>query len=83
MTNTSPEKEKELQDDIKQIVLARLRAMPEDSAISIGMDGDFNKHSLIEHVEKNDELGKKITDIQMNYLQSMKSITEQILSENE
>jgi hypothetical protein len=40
--------------------------------ISIGADGEFTKDELIDRVEKDDRIGKKIVQIQLSYLQSLK-----------
>ena len=64
----------------KELVIARLLVFPEGKKISIGSMGDFTKGELIEHVRKNDEIGKKMIIIEMKYLQSMKNIARQILA---
>lgn len=50
----------ENENEIKSLVIARLKTLPENTGISIGSMGNFNKTDLIEHVEKGDEIGKKI-----------------------
>ncbi len=59
-------------NEIKKLVIARLSSMPENMKISIGAYGSFDKYELISHVGKDDEIGKKVTDIQLFYLRSMK-----------
>lgn len=61
-----------LQEDIKRLVIARLRTLGGNKRISIGSEGEFNKDQLIERVEKEDSIGKKIMEIQLQYLQSLK-----------
>ncbi len=58
--------------EIKQLVIARLRALPSGRKVSIGSNGEFSKDELIERVTQNDDIGKKIIDIQIKYLQSLK-----------
>lgn len=60
-------------EDIRQLVVERLKTIPYGKSISIGSGGSFTKKELIEHVEKDDEIGKKIVDIQMTYLRSLKT----------
>ena len=60
-------------EDIRKLVLARLRMLSSGRKISIGSDGEFSKDELISSVEKNDDIGKKITQIQLEYLQSLKN----------
>ena len=57
----------------KNLVIFRLNKMPPNKKISIGSQGHFNKEELIEHVKKEDEIGKKIIKIQMTFLRAMKS----------
>lgn len=59
-------------DTIKELVLARLEIIPSDASVSVGSMGHFSKEQLIDAVKKNDELGKKITEIQLEYLQLLK-----------
>lgn len=59
-------------DDIRKLVVARLRSFPAGRKISIGADGEFTKDELIDRVEKDDRIGKKIVQIQLSYLQSLK-----------
>lgn len=59
-------------EDVKKLVIARLEALPSDKKISIGSYGDFNKDQLIERVKKEDAVGKKIVEIEMEFLQALK-----------
>lgn len=60
--------------DEKRIVLARLMAMPEDMSASIGGYGKISKHELIEHVEKEDEIGALIVNVYMDGLRALKGV---------
>lgn len=62
-------------EEIKQLVIERLKTIPSDKKISIGGKDTFTKEELIERVEKNDEIGQKIIKVQMNFLQSLKTGT--------
>ncbi len=57
---------------IKKLVTERLEVLPSNKSISIGSEGSFSKEDLIESVERGDEIGKKITNIQLKYLRSLK-----------
>jgi len=59
-------------EDIKELIIARLEVLPDDKSISIGSEGEFTKQQLIEHVKSGDELGQKIIEIQMDYLRVLK-----------
>lgn len=58
--------------EIRELVIARLRTLSSNRKISIGSSGDFGRDELIERVKNNDEIGKKITEIQLQYLESLK-----------
>ena len=59
--------------EIKELVLARLKTLPEDTGISIGSAGDFSRDQLIERVRAEDEIGKKIVEIEMDFLRGLKN----------
>ncbi len=66
------EKDKDKEEEIKELVIARLEVLPPGKKISVGSSGEFTKDELIEHVEKGDSIGEKITNVQMEFLQSLK-----------
>ena len=59
-------------DEIRKLVVARLKVLSQDTMISIGSDGDFTRDELINHVENGDDIGKKIAEVQMKWLRSFK-----------
>lgn len=59
-------------EEIRQLVIARLRSLSSGRKISIGSKGEFSKEELIEKVEKKDKIGDKIIEIQLEYLRSFK-----------
>mgnify|MGYP001609613927 CR=1 FL=1 len=59
-------------EDIRKLVIARLRMLSSGKKLSIGSDGEFTKEELIKSVEADDQIGKKITEIQLHYLRSLK-----------
>lgn len=59
-------------EEIKELVLARLKTLPEDTGLSIGSAGDFSRDQMIERVEAGDEIGKKIIEIEMDFLRGLK-----------
>lgn len=65
-------KKKVTDEEVRQLVIARLRSFPSSKKISIGSDGEFSKEDLIDRVSKNDPVGNKIIQIQLSYLQSLK-----------
>jgi hypothetical protein len=62
-------------EDEIELVIARLRAIPKNALLSIGNinnNSGFDRDELIEHVKKMDEIGKKIIQMQLNYVRSYK-----------
>ena len=58
--------------EIKELVIARLDVMPSNVTVSIGSFGTFSKNELKEHVKDNDEVGKKVVEVQMAFLRAIK-----------
>lgn len=65
-------KSKATDEEIRQLVIERLKVLPSGQKISIGSKGDFTKDQLIYHVKEHDKVGQKIVQIQLSYLQSLK-----------
>ena len=59
-------------EEIKQLVLARLKSFPQGYKLSIGSSGAFSKRDLISHVRQADEIGRKIITVHLEYLRSLK-----------
>jgi hypothetical protein len=62
----------EINQDIIDLVVARLENLPSGKDISIGSHGEFSKEQLIEHVKKTDDVGRKMIEIEMDFLRLMK-----------
>ena len=61
-------------NDIKQLVIERLRRIPEGKKISIGSNGDYTGEQLIGLIESNDKIGDKVIEMQLEYLRSLKNL---------
>lgn len=70
--DTSLIEDMSLQDQIRELVIARIRTLPEDMALSIGGE-ELKRDQLIEHVVQDDAIGKELTDMQLEFLQDMAS----------
>ncbi len=68
-----------ISEDIKNLVIARLETIPSNVEISIGGEGSFTIKDLIERVKKQDNIGKKITEMQLAYLRSLDKLPTQEL----
>lgn len=60
------------EQEIKQLVIERLKTLPEDTGLSIGSMGDFDKQDLINHVQQGDDIGQKIVEVELNFLRGLK-----------
>lgn len=66
------EEEQITQDEI-DVVIARLRAIPDNALITIGSpEGSLSKEQLMNEVKNLTPLGKEIIRMQMSYLRSFK-----------
>jgi hypothetical protein len=61
--------------EFQKLVKVRLQALPENTSLSIGYLGSFSKQELLEHVDKNDDIGKQMIEIDKMYLQALKEGT--------
>lgn len=62
----------EEKNKLKELVLARLNVMPQDISISIG-DKNLDKKELTEHVQSEDEIGKQMMEMELEFLQDLAS----------
>ena len=58
--------------EIKELVMARLLTFPSNKKICIGEHLELTRDDMIKHVRKDDELGKKIIEIELAYLKGLK-----------
>ena len=59
-------------DAIRELVLARVKAIPRDVRISVGSN-EYTRDELIENIERGSEVGHEIEEIQMEYLRDLAS----------
>ncbi len=60
-------------EEIRKLVLARLKTISPDTIKCIGNEGSFNRDQLIEHVELGDKIGRTIEQVEMEWLRAFKS----------
>ncbi len=63
-------KDSEIKKDIKKLVIERIKRASDELEISIGSTS-YTKEEILEKIEKEDEVGKEIIDIQIEYLRDM------------
>ena len=62
-------------EEIRKLVMARLSVLSPDTIVSLGADGSFTRDELVKSVERRDEVGEKLAEIQMKWLRSLKGDT--------
>lgn len=60
-------------EEIRELVLARLSMSSSETMKSIGDEGVFTRDELIKHVKAEDKIGKTIQDIEMEWLRALKN----------
>lgn len=60
-------------EEIRKLVIARLKATSPDTIKCIGNEGSFTRDELIERVRVGDEIGKTIEKVEMEWLRALKS----------
>lgn len=68
-----------ISEDIINLIIARLETIPSNVELSVGNDGSFSIVDLIERVKKQDEIGKKMIEMQLAYLRSLGKLPTQEL----
>lgn len=58
----------DLYEEQKKLVIARLKTLNPEAKIMIGGEGEVSVRELLQHVEKNDEFGRRIVQAQMRML---------------
>ena len=64
--------DKELREDIKKLVIERIKASSSDLGVVIGSI-EYSKEEMLKSVEEENEIVKEIIAIQMEYLRDMAS----------
>lgn len=61
-----------LLEEMKQLVLARIKASSDDLEVSLGTQ-KYTKQEILKSIQKGDEVGLEIIDIQMEFLRDLAS----------
>ena len=59
--------------EIRNLVVERLKAISDETSLMIGGDLKMNKEEMINSVKNGDDTGRKIIDMQMTYLRDLAS----------
>ena len=63
---------KEIPENIRKLVLERIRIVSDDLMISVGSK-KCTKEEIMKSVERGDEIGRQVVKAQMDYLRAMAS----------
>lgn len=68
--------------EIRNLVVERLKSISDESSLMIGGDKKLSKSDMIQSVQNGNDTGKKIIDMQMTYLRDLASgkLVENIMS---
>jgi hypothetical protein len=66
----------EISQELKDLVIAKLDSSLNDRLVTFG-DGSvtYTKAELLEHVKNEDEIGRRVIDVEVSYLDALKSGT--------
>lgn len=63
-----------IDEEEKEIVIARLETMPPDMRLSIGGHGSFDKDQLIDNVKKETKIGEFVVKVYMKHIRSFSQV---------
>ena len=66
-----------ISEDIINLVIARLETIPSNVELSVGNEGSFSIEELMDRVRKQDNIGKKMIEMQLAYLRSLGKLPTQ------
>ena len=66
-----------ISEDIINLVIARLETIPSNVELSVGNEGSFSIEELMDRVRKQDDIGKKMIEMQLAYLRSLGKLPTQ------
>jgi hypothetical protein len=62
--------DKEIYEDIKKLVIERVKASSDDLRISLGSN-EYTKEEILKSIKEENEIGREFIEIQMEYLRDM------------
>lgn len=63
----------DVEEEQKKLVLERFKTLNPESKILLGGSKEISVKELMEHIEKGDEFGKKVVQVQIKMLQVLSS----------
>lgn len=68
---SNPPKKLDIEEELKQIVIQRLKTSSDELQVVIGGKGNFTREELIESVEAEDEIGQEIMEGEIEFIKAM------------
>ncbi len=62
-----------IEEEQRQLVLARFKTLSPDAKIMLGGAREVSVKEIIDHVERGDEFGKKVVQVQISMLRHLAS----------
>ena len=69
--NQTKEKQTDIDNYIRDLVIARIEASSDNLKIMIGSQKELTRQELIDNVREGNEIGKEIIDLQLEFLRDM------------
>lgn len=63
-------KNTQISEDIRKLVMARIKAMPVELKVSIG-SSEYSKEQILKGIKKNNDLGQQTMNVHMDFIRSM------------
>lgn len=61
----------DIKEELKQIVIQRLKTSSDELQVVIGGKGNFTREELVESVEAGDEIGQEIMESEIEFMKAM------------
>ena len=61
-------------EDIKQLVIQRVKAMPVNIKLYFGSNIKLSQNEIIEAIENDEEIGREIIEMHLKYLRAIKNM---------
>jgi len=62
-----------INDDVKELVLARLDIMPQNFKLALGNQGVYTKEELINNVKEGNTVGVQVINMEMSFIKALTS----------
>lgn len=60
-------------EEIRSLVIERIKVLPSGKRVSVGSQGSYTKDELVSHITKQDKIGQTIVNAQVEFLRSLKT----------